>query len=231
MPMIRRHFFTQRFGMRIIYVTASLPFGPGEAFIIAEIRELLRRGHEVLVVPRSRWGKVMHGDAEALLPQTVGQPVLSYEILRSALYLFWQIPLRALMALSLLLQTRSPRVMLKNLAVYPKGLWLAQIAEQWRAQHIHAHWAGTTASVAMVASNISGIPWSFTCHRWDIVEKNLLCLKVRAATLARFINQKGLDMATSMGVKGLERKARVIHMEVELPHLPAPAAPNNPPPF
>jgi glycosyltransferase involved in cell wall biosynthesis len=121
--------------------------------------------------------------------------------------------------------------MLKNLAVYPKGLWLAQIAEQWRAQHIHAHWAGTTASVAMVASNISGIPWSFTCHRWDIVENNLLCLKVRAATLARFINQKGLDMATSMGVKGLERKARVIHMGVELPELPSRAGAKNRPPI
>ena len=55
-------------------------------------------------------------------------------------------------------------MLLKNLAVYPKGLWLARLAREWRADHIHAHWAATTATMALVASEFSGIPWSFTAH-------------------------------------------------------------------
>lgn len=31
-------------------------------------------------------------------------------------------------------------VLLRNLAAYPKGLWLAGIARYWNTDHIHARW-------------------------------------------------------------------------------------------
>ena len=53
--------------MRIIYVTSSLPHGKKEAFIIPEIEELERQGHEILVVPTYPRGEMLHGDAKSLM--------------------------------------------------------------------------------------------------------------------------------------------------------------------
>ena len=61
--------------MRIIYVTARLPHGTDEAFIIPEICQLVRAGHEVLVIPRSPRGAILHG-AE-LLEQSFREAIFS----------------------------------------------------------------------------------------------------------------------------------------------------------
>jgi len=205
--------------MRIVYVTTSLPYGAGEAFIIPEVKELMRRGHDVLVVPRSPRGPVVHADAEPLLRCTLSQSLLSREVRKAAVTELKQNPDRALKILRLLLRSRTPSITLKNLPVYCKGLWLARVAREWRAANIHAHWAAATATVALVASEVSGIPWSFTAHRFDIVDNNLLDIKVRSASFVRFISESGLDMACSSGVNALAAKALVIHMGVIPPAL------------
>ena len=64
--------------MKIIFVTANLPHGTDEAFIVPEIDQLIRDGHQVLIVPRSPNGLVIHGKdvlkhskSEALCSATV----------------------------------------------------------------------------------------------------------------------------------------------------------------
>jgi len=104
----------------------------------------------------------------------------------------------------------------KNLTIVPKALWLAGVAARWNADHIHCHWAGTTATMAMLASQLSGIPWSLTAHRWDIVENNLLATKVRSASFVRFISEDGLRMAQALGI-GFTDNVRVLHMGVPVP--------------
>lgn len=201
--------------MKLVYVTASLPYGPGETFIIPEIRELMAQGNDVLIVPRSPRGDFVHDGAKALESATRGEPLVSFRILAAASRTVLCKPRRALRALRWMLRGRTPRIIIKNLAVYPKGLWLAEVASRWGAQHIHAHWASTTASMAMVASEVSRITWSFTAHRWDIVEDNLLSEKARHATFARFISESGLGLAVKRGVP--QHKALVLHMGVRLP--------------
>ena len=66
---------------------------------------------------------------------------------------------------------------------------------RWGADHIHAHWAHLTATIAMGASAVSGIPWSFTAHRYDIFLNNLLTQKLRSARFGRFIAQDMLAEA------------------------------------
>jgi glycosyltransferase involved in cell wall biosynthesis len=102
------------------------------------------------------------------------------------------------------------------LAIVPKALWLADVARRWKADHIHCHWAGTTATMAMLASSLSRVPWSLTLHRWDIVENNLLAAKVRTASFARFICRDGLRMARAIGI-GPENNVRVLFMGVTIP--------------
>ena len=51
--------------MRIIYVTSSTPYGPGEAFIIPEIEEVRRQGHAIFAAP---WG--LHVSFSSLILRT-----------------------------------------------------------------------------------------------------------------------------------------------------------------
>ncbi|MFQ5771805.1 MAG: glycosyltransferase family 4 protein, partial [bacterium] len=68
------------------------------------------------------------------------------------------------------------------------------------------------------ASCLTGIPWSFTAHRWDIHENNLLLEKVKSATFIRAINQNGKnEIINIIKEKSLNHKIFVIHMGVEIP--------------
>ena len=218
--------------MRIIYVTSSMPYGPGEVFVISEVEEVRKQGHEILVVPMYPRGSALHSRAKPLLEYVCAQPLLSTHIVKGAAEAFVRAPHRTFRALSWLFRARSAKVILKSLVVYPKGLWLARLAREWRADHIHAHWAATTASMALVASEFSRVPWSFTTHSGDILDwsfsaalpgatKNaLLSLKISRACFVRFISRSGLRKA-GLTETGASPKVFVLPMGVELADLSA----------
>jgi colanic acid/amylovoran biosynthesis glycosyltransferase len=200
--------------MKLILVTANLPYGTDEAFIVPEIEQLMKDGHQVLIVPRSPKGLVIHG--KDVLKHSKSEALCSSTVLKKAMRVASSAPARALRAIAPVLTSRTLGIAVKNASIVPKALWLADIAREWGAEHLHSHWAGTTASLTMFASTFSGIPWSFTAHRWDIVENNLLKQKIRHARVARFISEDGLRMATAIGI-GTAHNARVLYMGVALP--------------
>ena len=212
--------------MRIIYVTSSLPHGKKEAFIIPEISELTRRGHDVLIVPTYPRGKVVHGDVKPLMRQVVSKPLLSADIAKVAAKRFSENPTGASEVLTSLFRSRSAGVLLRNLAVYPKGLWLAELARDWRADHIHAHWCTVPATMALVAGEVSGLPWSITAHRFDIAQDNLLDTKARKACFIRAINQRGAQEIADR-VSLAASPPFVIHMGVRVPSVKHRELPNN----
>jgi colanic acid/amylovoran biosynthesis glycosyltransferase len=202
--------------MRIIYVTASLPYGTQEAFIIAEINALTALGHDVLVVPRSPRGRPIH--AGELQTRSESKRLLSPTVLWRASRIFFASPGRVVTVASCISGSRSLAIAFKNVTVMPKALWLADLAKAWSADHIHCHWAATTATMALLASRLSGVPWSLTAHRWDIVENNLLATKAKSAAFLRVISDGGQRMVTSRGVDDV-RKLRVLRMGVNMPQL------------
>src|SRR5207249_8763803 len=131
-----------------------------------EILELQKRGHQVTVIPIRPVRAVFHKDARALT--TIAKPIVSLSIIVNALAEIVRAPTLALRSALLLATSRNIRVLLKNLVVIPKGLWLARLARQQRVDHIHAYWAGTSATAGLIASVVSDISWSFTAHNWDI---------------------------------------------------------------
>jgi glycosyltransferase involved in cell wall biosynthesis len=200
--------------MRLIYVTAGFPTGSGEAFFAAEVEALRALGHDVRLVPIRGRQQVVHDDAQALLRFAVVRPLLDATIVWTALTEFARRPGPVVAALGAVLRARSARVALKNLAVAPKALWLAALARSLRAEHIHAHWAGTTASAALIASRVSGAPWSFTAHRWDIDEDNVLGRKTAEAAFTRAIDRLGAEQVAAHASP--EAEVLVVHMGVPL---------------
>jgi glycosyltransferase involved in cell wall biosynthesis len=125
-------------------------------------------------------------------------------------------------------RTRPRRRALANARAAAEGLWVARLASAWGADHIHAHWAHLTATLAMVASARTGIPWSFTAHRYDVVLNNLLADKLRSARLGRFIAREMLAIAGRFVPPDALRRAVVLHMGVALPPPPAPEVTTRP---
>jgi glycosyltransferase involved in cell wall biosynthesis len=124
---------------------------------------------------------------------------------------------QVLAAARLLFGARRWTLLAKNLAVFPKSLWLADLAVRHKVEHIHAHWASTTATMAMIASKVSGVPWSFTAHRGDIVADNMLKTKVREASFVRVIAQSSLRLIERVAHEAGTGKTTIIHMGVPVP--------------
>jgi colanic acid/amylovoran biosynthesis glycosyltransferase len=202
--------------MRIVYVTNRLPFGQGETFIVPEIEALLAAGHDVLIVPRRSGDPLVHDDARRLVIHTRPVPgVLT--LVAAVLGAFARHPRRTARAFRRLSPTRPRYRILVNALATAEGVWLARAARAWGADHIHAHWAHATATLAMGASAMSGIPWSFTAHRYDIVLNNLLAEKLRSARFGRFIARATLDLARQLVGPDAIAGACVLHMGVPLP--------------
>lgn len=105
---------------------------------------------------------------------------------------------------------------LKNLVVLPKSILIAEYMRTNNIEHIHAHWLTASATLAMMVSVQTGIPWSVTAHRGDIVSSNALQKKFDSASFVRFISRSGVALAKSRA-QIADDKVRILHMGVELP--------------
>jgi glycosyltransferase involved in cell wall biosynthesis len=200
---------------RVAYVTARYPFGPGEAFLGPETRELARRVDRLTVIPTRPARHIVHEEARSVLPSTVAVGLMSPPIVSAlARHSRRSVPL----TIARLRASRSLGVLWKNLAVAPKAVWLAGTLDKLEVDHVHVHWGGTSSTMAMLACERTGIPWSLTVHRWDIDEDNLLAEKVASATFVRAISHFG---ARRLRERVPAARPDVLHMGVDVPTTPA----------
>jgi len=212
---------------RLLYVASSFPYGQNDTFFGPEVRELVRQGVEVRVIPVRPRGPLTTPDAEWL---TVRKPLLDVEIACAAVRELLRSPIAVWSALMLLHRSPTPNVLLRNLVAFPKALWLAQIARARRADHIHAHWAGPPSTVALIASRLSGVPWSFTAHLADIQARNLLYEKCASAVFIRFIAYAMQDLMRQSAPGVDESRWVVLRLGIELPPPRRGPPPSNTPP-
>lgn len=202
---------------KIAYITAKIPFGSGESFILTEMLAMKKLGANLIIVPRDRSHELFHKEAKTLLKDTLLLPWLNIKIAITSFIFAVRNPLLFLRLMyDIAFKSRNIKIAIKNLVILPKSLYLSNILKNISICHIHAHWASTTATMAYVISKITGIPWSFTAHRWDIKENNLLKLKVKSALFTRCISEHGKKMILDRIGQGCEQKIKVIYMGVKL---------------
>lgn len=201
----------------ICIVTGRTPCGPGEEFVWPEITALAARGVVVVVFPmrpgisRKRWFDV----PEAVLVYRV--PLASVREVLATVGICLRDPVRTLRALRVTVHgSKRVKHKLKNLMVFGRGLTLASVCRSKGVSHIHAHWGSTTATAAFVASTITGIPWSFTLHRWDIYDANMLVAKTESAEFVRCISSRGVQDTSNQLPPTLRNKVQLVHLGVDL---------------
>jgi colanic acid/amylovoran biosynthesis glycosyltransferase len=156
--------------LRIVFIVSKFPCYD-EAFILREIYALSKEKDIRIFSLRPSREEVVHDQARELLPKTVYVPyLLSWGILKANAVMLGKNPLCYLAALGRLIfgNLKSPNFLLKSLAFFPKAVYLAHWMKQEGVNFMHAYWATYPASVALVASEISGVPFSFTGHAHDI---------------------------------------------------------------
>lgn len=180
--------------MKLMILTSSFPQGNGEAFLIPELDEMRRRGIELTIIPINPRGAIVHREAFSFADCTLTTGVFSWSIFLAVLLETFEHPISVLKVIQLLLTADcSNKVRLKNLIAFPKSLWVSRMARLLGIEYIHAYWIGVSASVALVASRLAGVPWSATAYRWDIAEGNMPKAKASSASFLRVADRAGAD--------------------------------------
>lgn len=203
--------------MKVMVISSSAPLGKGESFVVEEVNALADAGNDVVLVPtilrKGTPNQFKLGARVSLL----SQPTLSWPVFYSFVIFALSKP-AALFRLICLSRGTSHKNRWKNYFVIPKAAWVAKVLKSDPVDHIHAHWLTTPATLAMFVSDISGITWSATGHRGDIVANNLLDAKFKKAEFVRFISESGVRLARARATVN-ESKIHILHLGVKIPAL------------
>ena len=201
---------------RLAYIAACAPFSRTESFVLDEICSVKKIRKEVVIVPRNPPKELFHEKAGGLAGDAIWLPLINANMLVRFAAALTSARVRGVVG-AVARESRGWTMLAKNLAVLPKSVYAAALLQKRGVEHIHAHWGGTTTTMAYAIHRLTGIPFSFTLHRWDIYADNMLKLKVSAATFARCISERGRrDVLAIIGAEFAE-KVPVVHMGVALP--------------
>ncbi len=218
---------------RVAFVLSKFPCYD-EAFLLREMHSLAGRVDVRIVSLRRSKETVVHQAARDLLPRTVFLPYLcSPDLLRAHATVLRRRPLRYRRALGIATAPylRRPRVLVKSLAFFPKSVHLALWAEEHGVDHLHGGWATFPATAALVASEISGIPFSFSAHAHDLyLDTSGLAEKLRRAafvTTCTDANRRFLERLAPAA----SRKIALVHHGLRLRQFERGQAPEHPVPL
>jgi len=211
---------------RIAYLMSRFP-KISETFILYEIVALEELGLQVEIFPLVREREPMqHREAERLAARAHDVRLVSRAVLRAQLHWLRRRPRAYLAAWGAALRgnLRSPRFLVRALAVVPLAATFAQRMDESAVDHIHAHWATHPALAAYVASRLTGIPYSFTAHAHDIyVERPMLEEKIRRAAFVVTISDFNRRFLERLYGRLAKERLVVVHCgtDTSLFHPPA----------
>jgi len=220
-PSRHKHPIGNRKG-KIVYITSTFPV-LRETFISREIIELEKRGMEFLVVSLKNTPEKVGAEELPRAPILHIPFLLSIRLLSGALRTAAQHPVavvRVSLRIAWAYRSRPSRV-IKFLSILPKSLQLARIFRREDVRHVHAHFATVPATCAYFISQISGLPFSFTAHAWDIHVQGtelFLAEKMRAADRVITISEFNRRHLLSLGAD--DDKVEVFYQGLQLERYP-----------
>ncbi len=203
--------------MNIVYVTSRFPFGPGEGFLGPEVAAHLGSGAKLRLFPMWPRGGSVHSYAREFrtITEWAGPGPAAAGALRGAASAPSGLAKRAVLAST----SGRAAVRGRNIAVLPRAAALVDVIRRRSPDHLHVHWGGASSTVAMIASEVTGTPWSMTLHRWDIRANNLLARKISSACFTRVISLAGAAQVAAIVPTA---HPVVIHMGIDVPAQPTP---------
>jgi glycosyltransferase involved in cell wall biosynthesis len=177
--------------MRIAYITTYFPLLT-QTFVYREVLQLKKNGISVRCFSVKR-PKTVVGEVADLQKETTYLWPLNPILFSKAHFYFLKKNPKAYFN-TFDFQWRSGKGKAQGrrryLIHFLEGVYFAYLCVTREVEHIHAHFAHGPASVALVANQLTKIPFSFTAHANDIfVNTWLLAEKIRAAKFVVTISQ------------------------------------------
>ena len=219
--------------MTIAYIVNTYP-RPSHSFIRREIRALEARGVSVLRFAL-RGDRAALVDPDDLTEHDATEHILSRGALRLGLGLLRQAMrggLWATVRLALICGRMGAGGVpgtggrLWHLIYLAEACYLAQACKAKGVRHIHAHFGTNAATVAMLASGLSGIPFSFTVHgpeEFDAPRALALAEKLRRAAFCVAISSFGRSQLMRWADFADWPKIKVVHCGINPARFDTPA--------
>ncbi len=157
------------------------------------------------------------------------------EIIRSCATIMVMQPLATARALLLAIRIGwgSDRGMLRHFVYLAEAIVLAHWCRRDAVDHLHAHFGTNPAAVALLASKLSGLPFSFTAHGPDEFERApylALEMKLERASFVVCVSAFGRSQFMRWSRPSLWQKIEIIHCGLDSAFfsrqpLPLPSAP------
>jgi colanic acid/amylovoran biosynthesis glycosyltransferase len=159
--------------VKLAYLTTIYP-KTSHSFIRREIRELERRGHEVLrIAIREPDEELVHLDDQVEKGKTlycVSQGVLRLACSLVVESLRQPAAVAAALVAALELSRASDRGLGRHLAYVAEAAWLRTALRRLDIEHLHVHFGTNPAAVALLLRHLGGPTYSFVIHgpdEWD----------------------------------------------------------------
>jgi colanic acid/amylovoran biosynthesis glycosyltransferase len=218
--------------VRVAYILLWFP-EPSQTFVLNEVNTLYKLGLDLKVYtlygPRPADGRVSRMAPVAAPVQRLGLAKTG-TLLKELVHLRrnWGSQAGRFLARVLVRRWRSLETAGEALWAACAGVHLARLLVADKITHIHAPWADGPATAAWVASQLTGIPFSFSARAGDIYPpEGALMEKIRAAVFVRTNNRANKDYLAGLAA-GETGKIRLIYNGVSIKDCrlaPVPMAP------
>ncbi len=203
---------------RIAYTMSRFP-KVSETFVADEIAAVEQRGIDVEILPLvHHHDPVTHATAARLESRAHYVRPWSPAALGALAWWLLRHPARTLRAVWTVLagMIRSPRFLIRTVALLPQAAWFARHCEQAGVTHVHAHFATHATTNAWLIQRLTGIPYSFTAHAHDIyVDTTFLDRKICDSAVAVAISEYGKGRMAACAPDCTSR-IQVLHLGVDL---------------
>lgn len=203
--------------MKIAYIMSRFPL-LSETFILREMVEVERQGHEVIMYPLiCQHQPVVHNETKKWASRVNCIPFMSLAVFVENLRSFFRHPLRYISLLWRVFKENlsSLDFLTKSLYLFPKAVYTAKRIQMDGVDHIHAHYATHPALEAWIIHNLTGINYSITIHAHDIYDcQAMLETKLRDAIFLAPISNYNIDFMANHVGEWIREKCHVIHCGV-----------------
>jgi colanic acid/amylovoran biosynthesis glycosyltransferase len=184
---------------------------PYASFVVNEISALRQQGARITVFNSFRTFEQQEPSAEALRLESHYFPPHYQGVVGDNLMQCVSTPLAYLQAASFIPRHKLSKRLLVLSAHY------ARLVRTLKIDHLHATFGTTPATIAMLTSWLSGVPYSFTCHAYDIFMPNpLLEVKLKHARFMTTISKFNKQFIAQHYNETDEKKIQVVYLGVDL---------------
>lgn len=204
--------------MKIAYIISRFPL-LSETFILREMIEIEKFGHEIVVYPIiCQKQPVIHDEARGWLTRVKCIPFISADVIRENLRVFFKKPSLYLRLFWRVFKENlsSPNFFIRAIYMFPKAVYTAGQISKEGIEHIHAHYATHPGLEAWIINQLTGIKYSITIHSHDIYDRQaMLKTKLRGASFLTPISHYNIEYMANLVGNDVREKCTVVRCGVD----------------